>query len=703
MEKDHQPMKSVAASAPSVSDPVAAEPLVRESDGVAYQEGYARYRAGEWDDDHWTGFRVRFGVYGQRQEGVQMVRLKVPAGSLTPAQLRVIAAANRRFAQGHAHVTTRQDFQIYHVPLDKTPELLAFLYARGVSTREACGNTIRNINACALAGVCPHERIDAAALGRQLSLSWIRHPLTQNMPRKFKIALSGCAADCGATTIHDFGLIPTVRDGQNGFRVVGGGGLGSAPRPAATFAEFVTEAEVPAALEAVLRLHQRYSDRINRNAARLKFVLSRFGEEKFQALFAEEFARLKPLPQRPWTPLVWREPDADAAPVAAAPHGLVPQHDGRVMVIAAPELGNLSTAQLEALADLAEAFGVAELRLTRDQNIALVGVAAADAATVAQRLRQLGLPVPESAAEVRDLIACPGTTTCRIGITNAPSFGQAVLAQSGSREAAQGISVRISGCHNSCGLHHIGDFGFHGMAKKLDGQAAPHYQIHFGGDGRRVDGIGLGGPIIPARQGPQALMQLQDAYARERQPGESVRGWVERIGKTAVLAHLSSLNETHPEEGTVFIDWGDAVPFAGAPKVRGECAAPVIADAPLADLADDALILMDRAVLAGDERLAREAGDEAVAWAARRLLSRRGTGLEDATPADQIVELARAVWADQADALARMDTALRARSQESVPAQREAVAIWLDTVRSLVAAPDATPDTATLEAQFAGL
>ncbi|HYD29753.1 MAG TPA: nitrite/sulfite reductase, partial [Azospirillaceae bacterium] len=373
---------------PALPSPLSAEPLVRLEDLDLYRAGLEQHRAGAWDDERWTAFRVRFGIYGQRQPGVQMVRIKIPGGIVPVAWLRVLAHANRTFAQGDAHVTTRQDLQIYHVPLERTPDLLESLHRGGITTREACGNTVRNVNGCALAGFCPHERVDASRVAQGLALAWLRSPLTQNMPRKVKVAVSGCTADCGATSIHDLGLIAVEQDGKPGFRVLAGGGLGSNPRPAVVLAEFVEESCLPAVMEALLRLHQRYSDRLNRNAARLKFVAHRFGADTFRALFEEELQRLKPLPQRPWSPLSWRQPAEGAPP--RLPVGVVAQHDGRRAVVITPTLGNVSSDQLDQLADIADRFAIAEARFTREQNIVLVGVASQSVVDVVAAVRALG-------------------------------------------------------------------------------------------------------------------------------------------------------------------------------------------------------------------------------------------------------------------------------------------------------------------------
>ena len=658
----------------------AAEPLVRGDDLAEYRQGLARHQSGQWDGERFTAFRLRFGVYGQKQPGVQMVRIKIPGGRLSPAWLRTIGEANRRFAVGDAHLTTRQDVQIYSVPLDQSADLLELLYENGITTREACGNTIRNLTACALAGACPRELVDAGKVADQLARAWIRHPLVQNMPRKMKFTVSGCATDCGHSAIHDLGLIAVRRGGERGFRIVAGGGLGGQPRAAVEVLPFVAEDELPAVIEALARLHQRYSDRRNRNAARVKFVVKRFGEEKFRTLFAEEFERVRTLPQRPWQGLEWR--DALEAPVSRAPVGVIAAHDGRLAVSVLVPLGILSSEQLTRLADIAEQAGVSDLRATREQNLVLLGVAADKVDEVTAAVRAIGLLVPSSAAEAPAVVSCPGTTTCRIGITSSQTFARQALASALSDPLAKGISVHVSGCQNSCGLHHVADFGLHGAAKKVDGRQAPHYQLHFGGDAN-AGIVGLAGPTIPARHADTALGLLRAALAHGRHPGESVRGWAERLGKDGIDAVLAPLADL-PADG-LFVDWGDGADFPGAPQAKGECAAPFAMDLCYADLADDALIATDRHLLADRIDGAMAAADAAALYAVRRLLHAGGIPSEDSQGLAALEPLL-----PPGEAVAAALAAVRAARGNDADTYREAVAYLLDTVNEIVTAPPAS-------------
>lgn len=663
------------------------EPLVRLSDLEEYRRGLALRLSGEWDEERFTAFRVRFGVYGQRQPNVQMIRIKIPGGIVPAGWLRALAAVNRDFAEGDAHITTRQDVQIYSVPLERTADALEALYTAGLTTREACGNTLRNVTACALSGICPRERVDAGQVAERIARAWLRQPLVQHMPRKVKMSVSGCATDCGVSAIHDLSFVAV----DGGFQVFAGGGLGSTPRPAVQVLDRVADKDLPAVVEALARLHQRYSDRKNRNAARVKFLVKRFGEEKFIRLFRDEFESVRGLPQRPWEPLAWREPGEGE--VARTPVGVLRQHDGRLTVVPDLPLGLLSSDQLDALADLAEQEGVVQIRTTRDQTIALPGIDPARLDGVVATLAGLGLRVPATPTDFADVISCPGTTTCRIGITNSQSLGRALLST-----VEPGVSVRVSGCQNSCGLHHIGDFGFHGMAKKLDGRTAPHYQLHFGGAAQHGGAIALTGPVVPARLAPQALTLLQDGYRTGRAVGESVRGWAERLGKDGLAALLQPLDGVDADG--LFVDWGEAADFVPPPPARGDCAAPFASDLFLADLADDALIRADRSQAAGRGREVLDALEEATAWAARRLqVLYHGSS----APEDQESPLVLA-----AAVALPLDEALR-QSLESVQvergialgcgaaaAYREAVAFWLDSVREVVAAPvaAAAPDLA---------
>lgn len=670
------------------------EPLARVGDADRLREALAKYRTGQWDEEQWTSFRLRQGIYGQLQPGVQMVRIKLPGGILPFDWARTVAQANRDFAEGDIHVTTRQDFQIYYVKTDRTPDLIEALARGTVTTREGCGNTLRNFTSCTFAGVCPRELVDAGKLARQLAHAWLRHPLVQNMPRKFKVSVSGCATDCGASGIHDLGLIAVEKDGRRGFRVFAGGGTGGQPVAAVEVADFVTEDALPAVLEALARLHQRYSNRVNRNAARIKFVLKRFGAATFRKLFEEEFERVRALPQRPWAKLAWRQPQEAPAPVT--PHGVVRQHDGKVAVVVSPALGLLSADQLEQLADIAEAYGADHLRTSRDQTLAVIGVEPEDVADVVAELRGIGLPVQETLGDTPDLVSCPGTTSCRIGITNSQGFAGELVELLRHYAPLPNVKVRISGCQNGCGLHHVGDFGFRGMGKKIGGQNAPHYQIYIGGNDRENGAIGYKGPIVPARHAKAALKLLLDGFAATKLDGETVRAWAERLGDKGVAALLAPLGESPEIAGEdVYVDWGKAQAFTPPTVHRAECASGFAIDSLYQNLADDALINVDRALYAGLRERVLDYGREAAVYAARRILARAGQDLAADASAESVLRALPAALAGEAatlrtafDAASEAEAAARqANGGADLEGYRETLAVWLDSVEEAVKQP----------------
>jgi sulfite reductase (ferredoxin) len=657
----------------------ATEPAIRLSDSAEYAAGLAAYRDGKLAEDAWTGFRVRFGIYGQRQKGVQMVRTKLPGGVLTPSKLKAVAEASRRFANGAAvHLTTRQDAQFYFVPTERTPEMLSFLAEHGITTREAGGNTFRNVTACALSGVCPHEHVDAARVAEGISTSWLRQPLAQRMPRKVKVAVSGCAADCGRTVIDDLGFLAVEQEGRKGFRVLAGGGLGARPVQAIEVLSFVKEEDLPRVMEAAARLHQGLSNRHNKNASRLKFLLLRFGPEEFRQRFVAEFERLRDLPQRPWGPLSWR----DAAPEAStrSPQGIVAQPDGRLALVIEPEHGDFTPDQLDGLAKLAEALGLSELRATRDQTLLLINVPVEKKTEALAGIEALGLPVRQDQGAAR-VVACPGSASCGIGITNSHALGAAIRQQLDQEKASAPIAVHVSGCHNSCGLHHVGDFGLHGLAKKAEGGFVPHYQIHFGSGGNQ---IGKSGPVVPARQAVEAIARLRQAYLAERFVDDSPASWAERKSEPGIEALLAGLLVPALDD-SAFIDIGDELVFAPPAQKHGECAAPIVPDGVLSDLAEDGLQGFDRAIAAAKRDLAWEFVETALYRSAQRLLAKRGQPVEDLiNPAAIAVGLYQA-HAKDPELIALFETVKAAEENTDSDFLRAALVDWLEAVDAILA------------------
>ena len=675
----------------------AAEPLTRLSDIEEFRAGYAKLKSGEWDAGKWQGYRLRFGVYGQLQPNVHMIRIKIPGGVMSFDWTRRIAEANRRWGGKTVHISTRQDIQAYFVRPDDVPDFLQFLAEGGITTREACGNTLRNMTSCALSGVCPREHVDAGAVAQRMAVSWIRHPLAQHMPRKFKTTVSGCETDCGSSHIHDLGLVATYKDGKPGFKVYAGGGTGGIPVTASLVADFVEEHDLPAVVEALLRVHQRYSNRRNRNKARIKFVNQRFGPEKFRRLFEDAFAESRAMPQRPWQPLEWRQGDA-SAPEPVSPGGVVDDHDGGQAVVAHQELGLFTSDQLDALADLAENAGAKEFRTTRDQNLVIVGLDRARTGEVVDAIRAMGFLVEDRPGSVANVVACPGTSTCGIGITNSQNFGATIQDAVRDYAAKPNVTVKISGCQNGCGLHHVADFGFRGMGKKIAGRNAPHYQIYIGGHERENGHVGLAGPIVPARLAEESLNLLLAGYAEGHQEDESVRDWAFRLGKEGVTELIKPVAEkVRGDDEGLFFDYGEDWEFSPPAGRTAECAAGVDDDDLQNDLADDALINMDRALGAGDHEGAERFAAAGFRFAAQRLRILAGLAGQDDDSEEVVISTVRAAYGDDDEVIAAIDRLIAARDalvasnggkgDGETQSAREALAYWIDMVDEVIDRP----------------
>lgn len=591
----------------------AAEPLVSPADTETFKVGLAAYAAGRWYEDRWKTFRLRFGIYEQRQAGQHMVRLKVPGGRLTTAQARAIAAAARDHADGKIHLTTRQGIQLYFVALERLPALLETLQEGDVTTREASGGTLRNTTACL---GCARAVADAGAVADNLARSWLRHPLVQHLPRKVKTAVSGCAMDCGLSRIDDLGFTAVERDGQQGFQVTAGGGLGTHPRVAVKVLDFVDQSQLPAVQEAIARVHHRHSKRHDKNRSRIKFLVDRFGPQEFARLVQEEFASILDLPRRVWRPL--------------------PTPVGQDRLVVDAPLGILSADQLEAVAALSDG---ADIQLTRDQNLVVSGLGPARAGTFADALAACGLRPFSTSDPLGNLVACFGTSTCAIGITDANALAREVLDSASEFDGMPALRLRISGCHNSCGHHHIADIGLHGLAKKIDGKPAPHYQLHLGGD---TEVHGILGPIFPARRAKEVLVRLVRAYGEDRRDGETVRAWGERIGEDGVAALVrAALDAPRNIQAPLTVDVGASVTFVPPVTSVGECAAGTVVAEHLDDLGRVALENVRRALAVGRRDDAISYGALAFDLPAQRLLTIAGE--VPGTP-ERSIETIRDLW-----------------------------------------------------------
>lgn len=530
-----------------------------------FEQAIATFEAGGIDPDRFTAVRLQQGVYGQRQQGVNMLRVKIPGGRLAPEQLDAIADVTGTFSQhGIAHVTTRQSIQIHFIPLKQMPEAMRRLAKVGMTTREACGNTIRNMTACPLSGVCPKEHVDVAAHLEGAAVHFLRNPLNQQLPRKFKISFSACESDCAQALLHDCGVVAVNKDGQHGFRVRAGGGLGHKPRESIVVEEFIPERELLFSLEALVTLHNKYSDRTKRAKSRIKFLVERFGVDGFLEKYREEFARTKQaLADQPYPQGKWREQTGGEAPGQGAPRKLYAQRQAGLFVlpIALP-IGDVTPAQLRGTAALLRAHGLTEVHTTQDQNLAIFNVPHDKVAELRSGFAALGLKEPAAGDNV---VACPGTSTCRLGITN--STVAAPLLSGGQAD----LRIRVSGCHNGCAQPETGDIGIYGEGKRLHGKLVPHYQMYFAGSGTAGGALALKGPSLPVARIKQAIERVQAAHIGSGEA--SFFAWARAQQPEYFKELLADLAEVKAEDlQSVMRDYGDKSDFRVLQLGGGECA-----------------------------------------------------------------------------------------------------------------------------------
>jgi sulfite reductase (ferredoxin) len=577
------------------------------ADIAKFREQLDRYLAGDLDEDVFRVFRLNNGVYGQRQGGHnQMLRIKAPYGTVTPEQLDMFAYVADEYSRGWGHLTTRQNVQFHYVQLERVPDALRDLATVGLTTREACGDTVRNVQGCHLAGACPFEVLDISPWAEAAFQHFLRNPIAQRLPRKFKINFSGCDTDCGQAMFNDVGVIATSRtldDGtvEGGFRVYIAGGLGANPHPALALEDFTPKEELLPTIEAILRVFDQAGNRDNKLRARLKWMVDSLGFEELQRrIFAsrkfllassswpggipEEVRKLgdapagvaagaTPTPQGQGVPVALRGTKPyDRWESANVVRGVA---KGTVSAYAYSRLGDITSEQFRALASTQRELGL-EVRITNRQNLAFRGLTEAQLPTLFARLEAIGMA--EAGAELaRDVVACPGADTCNLAVSQSRGLADAIgtaLDEAGLAEVG-GIRINISGCTNSCGQHHIADIGFSGAERRAHGQPAPGYTMLLGGYvGQEQIHFGERALRLPAKNAPQAAVQIVSRFAAERQAGETFRAWLDRAGGTKALAgDLAGLDtfpspEEHPE---FYVDYGETGPYV-AEVGASECA-----------------------------------------------------------------------------------------------------------------------------------
>jgi len=568
-----------------------------EAEIQRFEERVQQLQSGEITAEQFRPFRLKHGTYGQRQPGFQMLRVKIAAGVLKPDHLRVLAGIADDYSTGRGHLTTRENIQFHFVKLENVPATMRRLAAAGLTTREACGNTVRNVTACPVAGVCPGEAFDVTPYALGVSRYLLRHPDFHDLPRKFKIAFSGCEDDgnCAVAGIHDVGLIAQVRGangtGHRGFKVLVGGGLGSLPTEAAVLADFLPEEELLPTIEAILRVFTETGNRKNKLMARLKFVLRAKGIEELRRLVAEKrrvsqaraekftvatpiqppLVTIAPIPPTPEV----AESKSDAEYDRWAEHNLMSQRQaGYGAIWIKLPAGTFHSCQMRGLAEVLEANDLTGVRIAVNQDLVIPWVPFDRARAIYDALRAQDLAEP-GARTISDVTGCPGATTCNLGITRSLTLADVLSREllGYSDPEIQKLRIKISGCPNSCGHHHIADIGFYGNVRKIGGQQAPYYQLLLGG---KVDasGVRFARQIlsVPARPIPAIVRELLLFYREARLSGESFNAWVMRTPDKAIVERLKPLADVENSPAELFVDWGDTETYS-LKLGRGECVA----------------------------------------------------------------------------------------------------------------------------------
>jgi sulfite reductase (NADPH) hemoprotein beta-component len=578
-----------------------------------------RFEHGEITPDEWRQFRLVRGTYGQRQtDDAQMVRVKIPQGVLAADQLQALADVGARYSRCFGHITTRQNVQFHFVRLHDVEPAMRRLADAGLTTREACGNSVRNITACPYAGVAAEEAFDVTPYAEALTRHLLRHPLSSVLPRKFKIAFEGCATDHVATAINDLGFRAVAGPhGGRGFRVTAGGGTAIMPTAAGLLHEFLPASELLRVAEAVLRVFHRFGDYQHKQRNRMKFMIRELGWTRWREEYERELAMCRltgsvptldidpPTAEpRPDAPEDWPASPAEiAARVASgriAGPGIHPvvvpflrggddafmrwratnvraqKQSGYTMVVVTVPLGDLTCEQMRVVAELSLAFSDGTVRVTPDQDLLFRWVSVSNVRQLYRRLAAAGLGLP-GAGTMADISSCPGAESCRLAVTQ--SRGLARLLETHLRDrnmqfAGDGARIKISGCPNGCGQHHIAAIGFQGSVRRVGSKALPQYFVMVGGRADRGVAFARLAGKVPARRIPEVVDRLIGIYAREKEDGESADAFFERVPLDRIKVELADLERITVEETTLedFVDLGETGEFR--PEVlEGECSA----------------------------------------------------------------------------------------------------------------------------------
>ena len=605
-------------------------PLGEEID--IYETELELKRQDKIDEKVFAETRLRRGVYGQRydnghrHDGVEsrkldypsgertkgpttlwdapgMMRIKIPFGALDGDQMRTLAELAEEYSDSILHVSTRQDIQLHFVHIDDTPTIMRRLAAVGVTTREACGNSVRNVTACPRSGVCPDETFDVTPYSRALAYFLLGHKDAQDFGRKFKVSFSGCAGHaCGLAAMHDIGAIARVRTHggaqQRGFEIYVGGGLGPVPHQAELFDAFLPEAELLPVAQAICRVFARLGEKRNRSRARLKFLVAKLGIDEFRRMVLEERAALPD--DEAWTSFLddtstpFDGPTREATTLGPGPFSEEferwrstnveeQRQEGYAIATVCLPLGDLTAEQMRSLAAIGETYSDGRVRTTVEQNIALRWISRADLPALHDDLVACGLG-EAGASTLVDITACPGTDTCKLGISSSRGLAAELRKRIAARnfeldEAVKNLHIKVSGCFNSCGQHHISDIGFYGVSRRVGSHTVPHFQIMLGGQWHENAGAyGLATLAVPSRAIPEVVERITGFFVAEREEGESFQAFVRRVGKARVKELLEDLTEVPPHavDRSYYSDWGDPREYTIGDMGVGECAGEVV-------------------------------------------------------------------------------------------------------------------------------
>ena len=565
---------------------------VVENDIIELANKIELFHNGKIDEEKFRSLRLARGVYGQRQEGVQMIRIKLPYGKVKSNQLRRISEVSDEYSRGRLHITTRQDIQIHYVDLNRTPELWAELERDDVTLREACGNTVRNVTASETAGIDVNEPFDVSPYADALFRFFLRNPICQEMGRKFKVSFSSSDEDTGLSYMHDLGFIAKIENGVRGFKVMIGGGLGSQPRHADVLYDFLETDKIIPTMEGVLRIFDRHGERKSRAKARMKFLIKDIGLDAFKALVEEEQNAIE------FKSVII---DADAyeasKPVSVeAPQveikdqtafdlwkstNLIPQkQEGYFAIGIKVLLGDFYTDKARLLADLVEKYAAGEIRLSLRQNIVIPFVKEDLIPFFYQELEKLGF-VEAGYNKAVDITACPGTDTCNLGIASstgiADELERVLKAEYPQYLKNNDLVIKISGCMNACGQHNMANIGFQGMSVRTpDKLVAPALQVLLGG-GNLGNGNGLFADKVvkvPSRRGPEALRRILNDFEANANGKQFVDYYKEK-GDRYFYDLLNDLQDVTNLTQEDFIDWGEEEKYVKEIGI-GECAGVVI-------------------------------------------------------------------------------------------------------------------------------